>query len=133
MTRFQHLVEDLLLRLRNTRVAAFMPAKTPPPSAPAPVGPRPPRWPPKPPVKLPPLPPIQPPLPPLPMPVPAAAALSVGAERYPRQSTTWGLEGGWAPATSGFETRVFDPLPNPKKAEPKVQAFSIFDDLFESG
>lgn len=137
MIRFQHLVEDLLTRLRDTRVATFLPAKAPP-SAPAPVTPRPPRWPPKPPVRLPPMPPmppmppIQPPVP-LPMPVPAAAALPASVERYPRHSTTWGLEGGWAPTTSGFETRVFDPPANPPKPQPAVRAFSIFDDLFDGG
>jgi len=63
-------------------------------------------------------------LPPLPMSVPSA-------ELYPRGSATWGLEGGFAPTTSGFETRVFEPPRTAAKHQPAAQPFSIFDGLFD--
>jgi len=125
MVQFRDIVNELLRRLRGTRAAGFIPSQSPPP-APAPILPRPPAFPQPPsfpqktPIRLPPMPAGSPP------------ALPVSAMIYPRESNTWGAEGGWAPTTSGFETRVFEPPRQKPKVEHQVVAFSIFDDLFDS-
>lgn len=126
MVQFRDVLEEVLRRLRRTRAAAFLSCQSPP-TAPAPVGPRSPGWPQKPPIRLPPLPPTSPP-PALPPPVIASGPAS--AQIYPREGNTWGLDGGFVPTTTGFETRVFEP----PRQKPKVQplAFSVFDDLFDN-
>ncbi len=62
-----------------------------------------------------PLPPAAPPLPltatftvPLTGPLAGSPAGTAGP-LYPRESTTWGADGGWVPTTSGYETRVYEP------------------------
>lgn len=126
MIQFQLVLQELLGRLRASRVAAYLPCQGPP-AAPPPPGPRSPRPPQKPPIRLPPLPPASPP--PLPMPVPSAQAATV---HYPRLTTTWGLDGGFKPTTSGYETRVFEPpRTTPKVADNEARPFSIFDDLWD--
>jgi hypothetical protein len=116
MVQLKYILRELLDRLRGGRAACFLPCQSPPP-APAPSAPfipQPPRLPQKPPIRLPPL------------PQSAQKVLT-----YPREQTAWGLDGGYAPTTSGFETRVFDPPRQAPKVAPQVLAFSIFDGLFE--
>lgn len=143
MFQFRDVLSELLIRLRGSRAAAFLPKSSAPP-APAPAGPQPPRWPPRPPLRLPPLPepvpprlPLQAPPPPphsLPAPQPPAPQLQTApllGRIYPRETTTWGAEGGWAPTTSGFETRVYEPPRQTPKVPPQQLAFSVFDGLFD--
>ena len=128
MVQLRMILRELLDRLRGGRAAAFLPCQSPPP-APAPAGPpfipRPPQFPQKRPIRLPPLPPVTPATPTiLPLMEPANPT-------YPREQTTWGLDGGWKPTTSGFETRIFEPPRQTPKVAPQVLAFSIFDGLFD--
>lgn len=139
MVQFRDVLSDLLARLRRTRAAAFLPCGNPPP-APAPACPQPPRWPPRPPIRLPPLP--LPPAAPLPLagaftapltgPLAAPAApAGLANPIYPRESSTWGADGGWVPTTSGYETRVYEPPKQTPKVAPQQLAFSVFDGLFD--
>jgi hypothetical protein len=124
MVQLRNILRELLERLRGGRAAAFLPCQSPPP-APAPSSPfypQPPRLPQKAPIRLPPLPQV--PQKVLPLLPPANAT-------YPREQTSWGMEGAYRPTTSGFETRVYEPPRQAKKVEPQVLAFSIFDGLFE--
>jgi hypothetical protein len=124
MVQLKYILRELLDRLRGSRAACFLPCQSPPP-APAPSAPfipQPPRLPQKPPIRLPPLPQSAQKVLPL---------LPPANPTYPREQTAWGLEGGYAPTTSGFETRVFDPPRQAPKVAPQVLAFSIFDGLFE--
>lgn len=120
MVQFRDVLKEVLRRLTGTRAAAFLPCQSPPP-APAPAGPRPPGWPQKTPIRLPPLPPVEPP-----------PSLPVPAQVYPRVSNTWGLDGGFVPTTTGFETRIYEPPRQAAKVQAQVVAFSIFDDLFDN-
>lgn len=134
MVQFRDVLSELLARLRRSRAAAFFPCGNPPP-APAPASPRPPRWPPKPPIRLPPL-PLPPASPPLPLTATFTAPLSgpltgSAPSIYPRESTTWGADGGWVPTTSGYETRVYEPPKQTPKLPPQQLAFSVFDGLFD--